>query len=273
MTSRPDNLPDYELPPVIEVAFSVQYQQDIAGFSMAQAGRFWVDLGPEFSRVTEAPPIQPAVERAEGTVKGFQIEISNLPPSRRIQLVHHDEGWVIQLQPDRFLLNWRADHPDAVYPRFDSCFKRFREYRKQFEQFCANSGLNLPPPNQYELTYVNHVPRGEGWNSTADVGAIFPDIGWRTDREFLPSPKTITWSTVFEMPEGTGRLHASVKTARKKPDNTEVLLLDLTARGFPNNSEVGSEQDWFNLAREWIVKGFADLTDRTIQTDRWGRKA
>jgi hypothetical protein len=29
---------------------------------------------------------------------------------------------------------------------------------------------------------------------------------------------------------------------------------------------------WFDLGREWIVRGFADLVDKKIQKEQWGRK-
>ena len=265
--SRPSDLPDYKQPPVIEVAFSVQYAGDIAGFTMAHAGRFWAELGSEFSTVEEAPPISSTIERADGTIRGVLLG-SNLPPSRRLQIRHANDGWIVQIQPDRFLLNWSADRPDAAYPKFDACFKQFIEYRRLFESYCAQSGLNLPLPNQYELTYVNHVPRGQRWDSPADIGLVFPDITWRSDHEFLPTPNTVSWSAIFNMPQNSGRLHASTKVARKQSDNSEVLLLELTARGFPTDSV---DEAWFYLAREWIVKGFTDLTDKVIQSDIWER--
>jgi hypothetical protein len=30
---------------------------------------------------------------------------------------------------------------------------------------------------------------------------------------------------------------------------------------------------WFDLAREWIVRGFTDLTGTDIQKNEWGLKA
>jgi len=270
MASRPSNLPDYDQPPVIEVAFSLQYSEDIVGYSMAHAGRFWTDLGDEFSHVAEVPLINSSIERADGTLRGVQIG-GSLPPTRRLQIYHGSDGWIVQLQPDRFILNWKADRPGAVYPRFEACFTRFMEYRGRFERFCDELDLKVPRPNQYELAYVNHVQKGQGWNSPADVGSIFPDIVWRNDREFLPTPSSISWSAIFNMPDESGRLHASIKTAKKKPKDTELFLLELTARGYPIRETEDSQESWFRLAREWIVKGFADLTDKEIQSSIWKR--
>ena len=46
-----------------------------------------------------------------------------------------------------------------------------------------------------------------------------------------------------------------------------MILIDLTVRGF---SDDGMEK-WFDLAREWIVCGFADLTGKDIQAKVWRR--
>ncbi len=271
MTTRSTDLPDYKQPPVSEVAFSYQYQQDIPNFSMAHAGRFWAELAGEFPHLTEAPPIQAKREAMDGTLGEVTVEMSDLPPPRRIQLAHRSEGWLLQFQPDRFILNWRQNAPDAEYPRFGPCYERFLNYRTQFEGFCADAGLKVPAPNQYELTYVNHVDKGEFWNSLEQIGSIFPDLAWRGEREFLGVPKVLSWSAAFDMPESAGRLHASVKLARRKSDNKELLILELTARGFINDSNATTEKDWFLLGREWIVRGFADLTHMDIQNQVWGR--
>ena len=42
--------------------------------------------------------------------------------------------------------------------------------------------------------------------------------------------------------------------------------MDITVRGF---NEGGMEK-WFDIAREWIVRGFADLTGKDIQTKIFG---
>jgi hypothetical protein len=39
------------------------------------------------------------------------------------------------------------------------------------------------------MTYVNHIYKGEGWTTNADVGKIFADFVWRI---FLPIPSRVS---------------------------------------------------------------------------------
>jgi hypothetical protein len=64
-----------------------------------------------------------------------------------------------------------------------------------------------------------------------------------------------------------GRLHVSLKMATTK-EAKKIMVFELTARGFSN----GPMDDWFAVAHEWIVRGFADLTTDSIQKAIWQRK-
>ena len=51
----------------------------------------------------------------------------------------------------------------------------------------------------------------------------------------------------------------------------EVLLLELTARGLPSGMGISDLLAWCSLAREAIVRGFADLTSDGVQA-LWERE-
>jgi hypothetical protein len=70
------------------------------------------------------------------------------------------------------------------------------------------------------------------------------------------------------LPNDKGRLHVTLRLATSKDLKDEVMVFDLTVRGFAS----GNMSEWFGMAHEWIVKGFADLTNDTIQTTIWKRK-
>jgi hypothetical protein len=74
------------------------------------------------------------------------------------------------------------------------------------------------------------------------------------------------------LPEKSGRLHATIRNARRSKDDVELLLFELCARGIPAEREFESIQAWYNLAHEWIVRGFADLTGEDVQDEVWIRK-
>jgi uncharacterized protein (TIGR04255 family) len=73
----------------------------------------------------------------------------------------------------------------------------------------------------------------------------------------------------FPLPQDRGALHVTYKHGKKVSDKKDVLILDLTARG-PAKLDGSDMEDWFDLAHEWIVRGFTDLTS-ALAHKRWGR--
>lgn len=49
----------------------------------------------------------------------------------------------------------------------------FREHLLRFQVFLEEEHLGALMPEQYELTYVNHIPQGEGWKVNGDIGKCF----------------------------------------------------------------------------------------------------
>jgi uncharacterized protein (TIGR04255 family) len=186
--------------------------------------------------------------------------------------IHKTPCWLVQVQNDRFLHNWRKVEDTDTYPHFPEVQKRFWSAWERFLEFCRDEKIRPPQVNQLEVTYINHIVQGESWDGLGSTGRIFPDIGWRTQRSFLPSPESVAWKTSFLLPNQFGRLHVSVRSAIRRSDMRPVLLCELTARGIPNAVDESALREWFQLGREWIVRGFSDLTDEKVQTDIWKRK-
>ncbi len=87
----------------------------------------------------------------------------------------------------------------------------------------------------------------------------------------LKEPERVNCRISFNLPDKLGRLYATIQTgsvrgSEKKP----VIVFDLTVRGMTNQS-LPNMKDWFDLAHEWIVKGFTDLTSAKAQNEVWRR--
>ena len=270
----PQPLPDYENPPVIEVVIGSQFAP-IAGFLPTHLGLFWQLIREDYPRVESAAPLSAIVEQfgSAPAVDSGQLDIYSIPPLPRVLFIDPTDSWLVQLQPDRLLQNWRKGESQTAYPRFGAVIEKFENSWKIFDGFCDSQDLELPEVTQLEVTYINHIPAGEGWNAPHDLGAVFPDFTWRGGERFLPPPEALAWKMAFVMPERQGRLHVSVRQAVRKSDAALVLLCELTARGKPIESSSEAIRSWFELAREWIVRGFADLMSDNIQSKNWGRKA
>lgn len=261
------NLPEFEKPPVVEVVCGVQFKP-LTGLLAAHLGNLWEKLQPDYSDCREVAPLAPAIERFEGPLS-FHLQLEDVPPLPRTWFIHKDESGLIQVQRDRFLHNWKKVRPEHEYPRFHTVITLFRARLATFDAFLSEVGLESFTPQQYEITYVNNIPQGAGWKSLEDTGSIFPDFKRRGDARFLPEPEQINWRTSFVLPERQGRLHFVVRNSLLAADNSPMLQVELTARGMPHGQSRDDMWQWFEMAHEWIVQGFADLTAKQVRTDIW----
>ncbi len=261
------DLPSYERPPVIEVVCGIQFEP--LEILMTHLGLLWQQF-PDYPKVTEVAPLMPVIEKfGEQQAPSLHIDVQ---PMARTWFMHRDQSGIVQVQRDRFLHNWKKARDTDDYPRFGTVIGLFKDRLTTFEEFLRGVDLGDLRPTQYELTYVNHIPRGEGWETMADFGALFPGLTTSRSRAgFLPAMESCHLRAAFLMPDQHGRLHATIRTATSVEDKKPVIVLELTARGFPGGGDRDALWRWFDLAHEWIVRGFSDLTSPEVQKTQWRR--
>lgn len=258
---------DYQSPPVVEVVCGVSFDR-LPNFKVAHLGQFWDLLGSEFNTVEDASPLPLAVEQFDDTTdKELIVERVNAAGSMpRAWFLHEAGDHLVQLQRDRFLCNWRKLTDKHEYPSFGKVFSRFQDQLAVFETFAKKRLGGSPSYYQYELTYINHVVTGTGWSSLAELGVVLRDCTWDGGHRFLPVPEGVNWRVSFLLPGNRGRLHVNVTSGERMNDKRALLVMELTCRGFEQDRNA-----WFELAHEWIVKGFTDMTHKEIQAKVWGR--
>lgn len=262
------DLPSYERPPVIEVVCGVQFEP--LEILMTHLGLLWQQF-PDYPSVTEVAPLIPVIEKF-GEEQALRLRMTDVPPMARTWFVHRDETGIVQVQKDRFLHNWKKVRESDDYPRFTTVIGLFRDRLATFEGFLRSVDLGDLRPTQYELTYVNHIPQGQGWETMADFGALVPGLATsRSKTGFLPDMESCNLRAAYLLPERHGRLHATIRTATAVEDKKPVVVLELTARGFPGTADRDGMWRWFDLAHEWIVRGFSDLTSPEVQKAQWRR--
>lgn len=256
--------PHFERPPLNEVVCGVQFTP-IPGWLTPHYGLFWSRLRPEYPRCEDHPPL-PRLKLDQQ--EEVDIEVGPLPPLRRVFLVHKSENYVIQLQPYRFLHNWRKTRESDDYPRFDEAFARFTEH---WQRFCAFLGeLQLPPPQleNYELTYLNYI-FGEDASFPRDVWKFLNFYKSVPASADAAQPAGMSLSFVWPLPGDAGRLQMVTRHGKRMPDEKEVLVVEFTARGKAGPGE-GDMERWFGIAHESIVRTFVDLTTEEAHM-LWGR--
>jgi len=268
-----DNLPKFERPPLIETVLGVQFQP-LPGLGNAHLGVFWKRLGPDWPFVADVPPLEPQFERfAESeTWAGIGIHLKlSQDMSSRLQIRNAAQDRMIQVQNGRFHYNWLGQS-GGKYPHYREVRQAFHRALDEFSRFLAEELRAGLQPNQWEMTYVNHLPKGTVWNELEDCAELF-----RT-RPLLQSGlggtrlESFGGEWRYEIPPQKGRLHVQLKHGRlASPQGREVLILTLTARGpIGNNEGQGLDlEKGLDLGHEVVVRAFYEMTSEAAH-QFWG---
>lgn len=270
MTGRPP-LPDFDKPPITEVALSIQFEE-LAKFRSIHLGLLWEELGiHRFPDFEEQPPVHVALESLDGSEsEAPKFEVLDVPPMPRYLFISVSGNEVVQIQQDRFTVNWRKRKPTDEYPRFEHLAAFFDEQCRRFEGFLSRRNLGRLEVNQAELTYVNRIEKAGQPSRLRDFLSVLS--GAYSD-DFLQDPEEVYASfryPLYSSQERVGRLYIDVRP--EAPGNAEgALKMVLRARGKPAASDRVSAEAFFTLARQQIVSGFASITSKEAH-NTWGRR-
>jgi uncharacterized protein (TIGR04255 family) len=274
--STPRNLPDFERPPVNEVYLAAQFEP-LPDFRAAHVGLFWERLRPDFARIEEHPPLAHQVEVfgvPSMPEPNLRLELVQRPIPPRCWYIKDDGRNLIQLQNDRFITNWRKVDEEDEYPRYPNVRDSFFAGLDKLDQFISSESLGNLVFDQCEVSYINHIAAGQGWNSHADAPAVFTFLCDHTSRDPLPEPENVRSELRYVLRGGEGapigRLIVALTPAFRRTDECPIFVFQLTARGRPISEGKGGLRHFLDLGRAAIVNGFAALTTPEMHTI-WGR--
>lgn len=170
---------------------------------------------------------------------------------------------MVQVQDSRFIYNWRKRKEE--YPTYKRLLPEFQEHLEHFEEFIKAAGLGQLKLNQWEVVYVNHIPRGDLWNSLREWPVVFPGFYLPADSQEMESFNG-AWQLILD--DNLGRLHTEIRHSKTEED-IEVIRLQLTARG--GITEEQSLDKGFELGHETIVNAFTRITSDTAHK-HWKRR-
>lgn len=271
MMDAPKKKLDFEKPPVEEVVLSVLFKS-LNGLLAPHLGEIWQEFKKDgFTRILEQPPIMPTMETLPGQNPGAQFNI-NVPDLPRIWFIHENDNQILQVQRDRFTFNWRKTELYPKYPGFSVIFERFESFYNRFGRMIKNLGIGPMTPAQYELSYIDQLMHGDGWNTLSDMGQIYNIfVGGQQSNSFWNGAELVIFQTSFPIQALQGRLHLAISNRVKSPQQRQTLQTDFTVRGFPERPE--SEMDlWFKSARDQIREKFSSMFTEDIQIHVWRRK-
>lgn len=252
-----DALPSYKKPPVVETVLGVQFDP-LPKLRNAHLGLFWRDLGEGWPVVEEHPPLDPQFEEfpESWAPMGVRFKLTQ-NPACRLRIKNSAGDRMIQVQNGRFHLNWLGG---GTYPRYGAVRRDFDDTLKRFERFIESEDLGELVLNQWEVTYVNHIPTGELWSHPREWVEVFPGIGGGNVGLSMVELEAVAVSRRFEIKPEQGRLHIEINTGRTRPANQDVLIARLTARGAVSDDGGQGYGAGLDLGRECIVRTFTEIT-------------
>lgn len=268
-TMKTESIHHYSNPPVHETVLGVQFDL-LPKLKIAHLGAFWKSLGPEWRTVNDAPEISSQFEQLEEDSffpgVNFEFQIAKIPPIR-LQIRNVAGDRMIQVQNGRLHYNWLRKS-SCEYPRYCQIREEFDQKFASFKAFLHQEECGNIECNQWEVTYVNHISKGDLWKNIGDIAGIFntsPIPTTAVDSSLLES-FFVEWH--FRLPEKAGRLH--VQARHGTTEKSEVIVVTLTARGpLLQPAEAGLDCG-LDVGRAAIVNAFTALTSPTAHK-YWGR--
>lgn len=162
--------PTLSRPPIVEVVCGVVFES-IPALDALELGVYWNERREDFPKKA----LQPAL--LDGP--GFGIGIGIVP--MRAMLASPDDSLMLQLQYDRFYLNWRAT--GSSYPSFSGRngqeglkHKALKEHQA-YMAFCKDRFGKEPSPVRIELAKIDQLVRGRDWADIPDLARLLPITG------------------------------------------------------------------------------------------------
>jgi uncharacterized protein (TIGR04255 family) len=227
--------------------------------------------------VQEHPPLPPVTETMGDGFEppSFRFEVLASPSRPRLWFLNQAQTELIQVQDNWFARNWRRLETDVEYPHYARVRDDFEDSLGRLLSFIEEKRLGEFAPTQAEVTYVNHLLAGDGWEGHGDLGKILRLACPEPSTEFLPKLESIRLAAQYSIrrdrAKPIGRMYVSAEPVFRRSDGRPMFVVTMTARGRPDSSDIPAIFDFLDLGHEWIVKGFGELTTGEIQK-RWGRE-
>lgn len=254
-------------PPIVELVISAQFATE-RPVDTTKLVLFWNEyLRAEYPVASEAPAIEDTFEKFGDNVRWQQPSIRlNLEttPQLRFQFTSSARDRMVQLQPTRLILNWVRK--EEAYPRFSTLREEFSRRFTSWQTFAAGQDIGEVVPNQWELCYVNFIPRGELWKTPDEwhrVSSLFVD----SVSDFEPlvlEDRTFQWR--MRLPDARGRITLSVGQVKNSDGQLGMQLVILARGPASTDAEV---VDRLQTAHDEIIKLF-DRLATTEAKEHWG---
>ena len=227
---------DLKKPPIVETSLGCFFSP-IPGWNVLHFGALFEIFRGKYPNVEFPLPVmeQPQLPVAVSWTPGdLLIPIRALfSDDKKTQLV--------QLQSTLFLHNWRKRDEHPTYEHYAQVLPMFKADWEVFVAFLGKNNLPRPKFSRYEMTYFNHIVRGEQWKGYEDLPKFFRN--WRGFDSGSAFGNIEQAAFTVVQPIRKGKVTVVVAPGVRVSDGKEILQLNFTSTVLPGDQ---TDTDLFN---------------------------
>ena len=220
---------------------------------------------PAFER---QPPLPPLVESFDAPHLEQQLEVNfGMVDSPRYWFTTPDQHWLVQVQSDRFVLNWRRIETADPYPRYRTVRSRFQKLYGAFTAVLDDQRVAANPPQWCATTYINQITAGEpGQPLHRTPLAKALRLVSSPKSKIVPAPEQTHFRQSHVLPPAAGeraprgRFYIEAGPSIRMTDQVPGYILELKAVSRPDGPSRAALLRCFDAERDLIVRSFKDIT-------------
>lgn len=208
----------------------------------------------------------------KGPIGEIEIKLSNPPDLNqlpvRVWYLDSSKSQLLQVQNNLFLRNWRKTAEAPQYQHYADCSVEYRSDWSTFLDFLGGRSLPRPQIQRCEVSYFNHLIRGEDWEDFSELSTVYP--AWHGPRPDYPlsNPKMINIGASYALQHGM--LQINSQGAVRQSDGKEIIQLGVTAAVVPQGQSDSELFEALDHSHEAAVQGFLQFTSEEMHR-RWRR--
>src|ERR1017187_5034915 len=192
----------FDQPPVVETVLGLHFKR-LPKWEIPFYGLFWATIQDRYPKYAVVPYLGPSTEDFDQPARpnvGISLNILSGAPPCRLWFYNEAETELVQVQPDRFIFNWKRGLVAAAYPHYDNIRPSFEAEWVRFHNFVTSNGLGDIEIKQCEITYINHIESGVGWEGFGELDSVLTVWSGNRQSTLLAPPEVINLGIRYPLP-------------------------------------------------------------------------
>ena len=255
----------FQNPPINELVIAL-YHLPLSELRTQHIGVYWDQIKDKYPICEQQHPF--ITETDASVLQPVAGEVFPLP---RFWFRSNAHSFLIQVQRNAFMLNWRRPSQSPEYPHYEAVQEEFWNQIGIYKEFIQKSvEAKLDVVNRCELTYINLIARNSFFSSNAEIDKVLPSLegfcNFANDARQLAG---LSATAVYRL-NANLLIELTAKLGRRKDEpKEEITILEIKAHGTPLRLSLEAAHDWYETAHEAIYETFITYTNKRVQEEVW----